>query len=106
MPLEIRPIDDAKHRVDRADVRLALQEHLDGNHFVARSGRKAIQTRQIDELEPPPRMFHPADFLFDRHSRIVADVLMYPHQRAEERRLARVRIADQGNRQRRFLNGW
>ena len=105
MPFEVRAVDDAEHDVDRPNVGLPLQEHLDGHHFVARSGRKAIESRQIDHFEPPPRMLHPAGLLFDRHARIVADMLMDSDQRAEERRFARVRIADQGNRQRRFLDG-
>ena len=105
VPLEVRSIDDAQHGVDNPDIGLPLQKHLDGHHLVARSRRKAVETGQIDQFEPPPRMFHPPDLLFDRHARIVADVLVYSHQRAEERRLARVRIADQGNRQRRFLDG-
>ena len=105
MPLEVRGIDDAEHDVDRPDVGLPLQEHLDGDHFVARSGRQAIKSRQIDQFEPPPLLLHPPGLLFDRDARIVADVLVDSHQGAEERRFARVRIADQGNRQRRFLEG-
>src|SRR5208282_2105100 len=38
-----------------------------------------------------------------RYARIVAHVLVDSDQRAEQRRLARIRISDQGDRQRRFF---
>ena len=41
-----------------------------------------------------------ADFLFDRHAGIVAHSLPHAGQRGEQRGLAGVRIADQGNRER------
>jgi len=42
-------------------------------------------------------VLHAAGFLLDRHAGIVPHVLMHADQRAEQGRLARVRIADQGN---------
>ena len=105
VPLEVRGVDDAQHDVDGPDVGLPLQEHLDGDHFIARTGRKAVKSRQIDQFEPPSLVLHPPDLLFHRDARIVAHVLVDSHQCAEERRFARVRIADQGNPQRRFLEG-
>ena len=74
---------------------LLLQEHLDGHHFVARSGGQAIESRQIHELKPLTLVLHAAGLLFDRYARVIADVLVDPHQGAEKRRLARIRIADQ-----------
>ena len=48
-----------------------------------------------------PAMLQVADLFFDRHAGIVAGPLAHAGQRAEQRRLARVRVADQGDRQRR-----
>ena len=42
-------------------------------------------------------MLEVAGFLFDRDARIIADPLPHAGERREQRRLARVRIADEGN---------
>ena len=83
--------------VDGANVGLPLQEHLDGDHFVARTGGQTVEAGQVDQLEAPSPMFHPAGLLLDRNARIVAHVLVDSHEGSEERRFARIRIADQGN---------
>ena len=97
VPLEVRSIDDANDDVDGPDVRLPLEEDLDRDHFVARSGRKAIKTRQINQLEPLPLEFHPAGLFFDRHARIVTHVLMDTDEGPEKRRFTGIGITDQGN---------
>jgi hypothetical protein len=48
MTFEVRTVDDTEHDVDSPNVRLPLQEDLDGHHFVARPRREAIKSRQID----------------------------------------------------------
>ena len=75
----------------------AAQQHVDGHHLVAGTRGQAVEARQVDQLVPPAVVVHPPGLLLDRHARIVAHALTDADQGAEERRLARVRVADQGN---------
>ena len=52
-----------------------------------------------------PSMRHAADLLLDRDAGIVADPLPHAGQRLEQRRLARVRVADQGDGQTGLVDG-
>ena len=89
--LEVRAIYDVQDRV-----RLLLDEVLARDLLLQRIRRKRIDAGQVldDDVLFSPK---PSLLLLDRHARPVADVLVGPSQRVEERGLARVRVACQGD---------
>ena len=97
IPLQVAGVDDGQHDVGRRGVVAAAEQHVDRDHFVRRARREAVRARQVDQLERLPVVLQVAGLLFDRDARIVADPLPHAGERGEERRLARVRIADQGD---------
>ena len=94
---EIGGIHDANDRIHRRIIFLPAQKQIDRHHLVARSRGKTVKARQIDQFVMHTGEIHGPGLLFHRGAGIIADVLMYAGQGAEERRLARVRIADQGD---------
>ena len=103
--LEIAGVDDAKHGVYPGRVLAASEQKVDRHHLVARAWGKAVEAGQVDQLKPAPPVVQPADLPFDRGPGIVSHVLMDTDQSVEQRRLAGVRIADQGDGQRGLFAG-
>ena len=97
--LEVRGVEDRDHRVDRGQALAATQKDFHRNRLVARSRREAIQAGQIHQVPAAAVVLHLAGLLLHRHAGVVAHVLMETGQRAEERRLAGIGVADQGDRQ-------
>ena len=95
--LKVAGVGNAHDRIDRRDSLSPPQQQIDDHDFVARAGGQAVEAGQVDHFQPSPGQAHLARLLFDGYARIIADVLMDSYQAAEERRLSRVRIADQGN---------
>lgn len=68
--------------------------------FVGAGGDQAVGAGQIKDLHMPARRRSKAPFLaLDRHPRIVGDLLAAARQQVEQRGLAAVGVADQGNAQ-------
>ena len=58
---------------------------------------QTVRARQIDEFEAVAGVRQLADFFLDRDAGIIADALTDAGQGTEQRRLARVGVADQGD---------
>jgi hypothetical protein len=95
VPLEVARVDDAQDHVDLRHVAAAGEQHVDRDHLVGRPRGQAVSARQIDDRELLPVERRPADLLLDRDAGVVARSLPEPRERAKQRRLAGVRIADQ-----------
>ena len=78
--MQVRGVDEADDRIDRTDVRLPPEEHVDGDHFVAGSRGQAVEAGKVDDLEPSAIGLHAAGLLFDRHPGIVSHVLVHADQ--------------------------
>ena len=101
---EVRRIDD---RDDQVRLVLAVAENdVDGQHLVGAAGREAVGAGQIDDVERAPVM--PTDSLLrlDGDAGIVADALVHAGELVEQRRLAGVRIADEGDGERLGESHW
>ena len=98
---EVRRIDHHQHDIGAPAVGVAAQEDFQRDLLVGRPGGQGIAARKVQyghtaavrALEAP---FHP----LDRDARKVADALTQPGEGIEERGLAGVGIADDGNPQR------
>ena len=83
----------------------SAEQHVDGHHFVRRAWGEAVRCRRRSmsaKQLPSAISACLADFLLDGHARVVAHPLPHAGQRREERRFARVRVADQGEQVRGF----
>ena len=96
--LQVAGIDDAQHGVGHRSVAAAAEQHVDGHHFIRRTRGQAVRAGQVDQGEPPALVRQMADLLLDRHARVIADLLPDAGQRAEQRRLAGIGVADQSHR--------
>ena len=89
--LDVRAVHDVQD-----DVGLLLHEVPARDLFLQRIGRERVDAGEVlddDVLVPLEK----AVLLLDRHARPVADVLVRAGERVEERRLARVRVAREGD---------
>ncbi len=97
---KIAGVGDAEDGVDRRRIGLTAEKHVERDHFVAGTGSKTVQAGQIDEREAAAQVLDQAGLLLDGHARIIADALMNAGQGAEQRGLASVGIADEGDGER------
>ena len=93
--------------VEHADEQVRLStfvshaiEHLDRDLLVLRDRVQAIEPGNVDDLDPLPKEVELARDSLDRDAGVVADLLMRAGERVEERRLAGVRVADNGDQRR------
>ena len=92
IPLQIGSIQDVDHHLGAI-----LQDVLPGHGFIDRKGRKRVDTRQVCHVYARTRMAVVAFDPLDRHPRPVAHMLTGAGKGIEERRLAAVGIASDGN---------
>ncbi len=79
-------------------------QNLDGNDFVFRARREAVNTGQIDELDFASRsVANISQVMFDGHAGEVGDLLAEPSQAIEQRGFAGIRRSNDGNRAEAFF---
>lgn len=98
--LEMAGIDHDQHHMRTPVLAIAVEEHFECDLFVGRAGRERIRAREIEHGDATT-VVH-AERAFDAlHSdtREVADALAQARERVEQRRLACIGVADDGNAQ-------
>lgn len=87
--LDVRTIDDVDDGIG-----FLVEHELARDDFLARIGRERVDARQVRHRDLG-LIAYLAVLAIDCHARKVADVLVRTGQRVEERRLARILIADE-----------
>ena len=85
------------HDVENA-VQLVGQHILARDDLLLRIGRERIDARQVDDVHAHAIVADVAGLAVDRYARPVADMLVGAGQAVEQRGLAAVRVADNGDR--------
>src|SRR3954470_1800578 len=93
--LQIRGIDNAENPIRLRRVSATTEETVARDGSIRRTRGERVRARQIDDSHRLTVLRkRRADFLFDRDTRIIADLLLEASERVEERALAAVRIAN------------
>ena len=95
--VEVAGVRDGQHAAGLDRPLPVAEEDGDGDHLVGRARGQRIGAGQIDGQEFPPIVQKRAQRGFDRHSGIIPRVLAQPGQGVEERSLAGVGVADDGD---------
>ena len=93
-----RGIHNGQDGVRTRRARHSSQQDVHDDAFIRGFGTQGIDPRQVDQVEYCRPQGEFAGAFFDRDAGIVSHPLTHAGKRAEQRRLARVRIADQGDR--------
>ena len=103
--LEVHGVDDHEHDLWCPAVRIAALEHVERDLLIGRAGRQRVTAWQIEDDDATSvRALERAFDTIDGDAGEVADTLPESGQRIEERRLAGIRVADDGNPQ--LRRGW
>ena len=82
---------------------LPAEQHIAGDRFIRACGIEAVGAGQVDHLDRPPiGQNEPTGLPLDRHAGIIADFLPGAGQRVEQRALAGIGIAGDGNERKRI----
>ena len=95
--IEVCRIDHAQDKVRRDYFVAEAEQDGDGDHLIRRTGRKRIDTRQVNREKPDAILTKFAQRTFDRHPRVIPGVLAEPGEGVKEGRLARIGIPDHGH---------
>ena len=96
--VEVRCIDDDHQRVGLALALLLAEQDVARDRFVGAGRLEAVGAGQIDHLDRPAvGQRQPARMALDRHAGIIADFLAGAGQRVEQRALAGIGAAGDGD---------
>jgi hypothetical protein len=96
--VEIRGVEHDHQRVRLALAGLLAQQHVSGHRFVRARRIEAVGARKIDQLDRPAVLERQTPRMpLDRHARIIADLLARAGERVEQRALAGIGAAGDGN---------
>ena len=96
--VEVRRIENDDQRIGLALSFLAANQNVASYGFVRARGIEAVRTGKIDELgRAAVGERHPAGVTFDRYAGIIADLLASARKRVEQRALAGIWAAGDGD---------
>src|SRR2546430_11204863 len=102
MIVEVRCVDDDHQRVGLTLALLTAEQDVEGYGLVGTHGLQAVGAWQVHHFNRPAvGQGQPARMAFDRHARIIADLLARAGQSVEQRALSGIGTAGDGDERKR-----